>query len=119
MESGEPQPRPANSVGGGLQHERTTLAWERTSIAMMVSGVALAKYVTKDAHPFLSATGVAQIAGGGLLLFWASRNSEMLHNPELPASAVPQVGLTRLIGMTTTLFIGSALVLALILTLTS
>lgn len=104
MDAPDPLPQLPVAARGGLQYERTALAWERTAIAMIVAGVALARYTTTDSHPLLSVTGVAEILGGGLLLLWATRNSDLLHNPDFPASAVPQVGLTRLIGTTTTLF---------------
>ena len=110
MPDQEPFPRPENSIGGGLQHERTALAWERTAVAMMVAGVVLARYATQDTHVFLSVGGLAQTVAGASLLWWAARHHEQLHSLATPASAVPQVGLTRLIGGGAVLFTGFALV---------
>ena len=104
-------PRPANSIDGGLQHERTALAWERTAIAMMVAGLVLARYAAKEHGALLGSVGVLQTAAGATLLLWASRNDELLHNPARPASAVPQVWLTRVVGLVNLVFIAFALVL--------
>lgn len=110
-----PLPRPANSIGGGLQHERTALAWERTAIAMMVAGVVLARYAATSVHYAVGFLGVLQTAGGGLLLGWAGRHDHELHSASTPESAVPQVALTRIIGMATVVFSGTALVLAILI----
>lgn len=116
-DEGPPLPRPENSIGGGLQHERTALAWERTAIAMMVAGVALARVAAKDVHLLVGGIGVAQTAGGGLLFLWAGRHDFQLHNPAAPPSAVPQVFLARIIGVSVVGFTATAFVLALILVL--
>jgi uncharacterized membrane protein YidH (DUF202 family) len=115
MPADAPLPRPVNSIGGGLQHERTSLAWERTAIAMMVAGVILARYGAQSIHYTLGFVGVAQTAAGGVLLAWAGRHDQDLHSPTRPASAVPQVGLTRLIGLVTIVFCASSFTLAVLL----
>ncbi len=115
MSEEAPMRRPVNSIGGGLQHERTSLAWERTAIAMMVAGVILARYAAQSIHYTLGFVGVAQTAAGGLLLAWAGRHDQDLHSPTRPASAVAQVGLTRLIGLVTIVFTRVALTLAVLL----
>ncbi len=107
-----PLPRPENSIGGGLQHERTALAWERTAIAIMVAGIALARYAAVDAHYVLSSAGIAQTASGGILLMWAGRNNDALHSPDTPVEAVPQVAIARVVGLGTVIFTGFALTLA-------
>lgn len=115
MSLDEPMPRPANAIGGGLQHERTALAWERTAISMMVVGVALARHAATEGHAFLGSIGVIQTLVGASLLLWTARNYDMLHNPATSASAVPQVGLTRWIGGATVVFTSVALVISTVL----
>ncbi len=83
----------------GLQHERTALAWERTSIAFMVAGVVFTRVVSTAGHPWWGLIGVMSVAGGGSLLWWAAANDNLLHDPSSPPSAVPQVGLTRVVGV--------------------
>jgi len=107
--------RPPDSIGGGLQHERTALAWERTAIATMVIGVALARFTSSEGPPLLGAFGVATTVGGATLLLWASRNHALLHDPARPASAVPQVELARSVGLATVGVTGLAFVLAVVL----
>lgn len=107
-----PTPRPPDSMPGGLQHERTALAWERTAIAMMVSGVLLARYAAHEIHPVVGLLGIAQTVGGGLLLFWAGAHDRELHDPTEPASAVPKVALTRVVGLSTLAFTAVAMVVA-------
>ncbi len=120
-----PMLRPDNSIGDGLPHERTALAWERTAIAMIVAGIVLARHTTRGGWVPSSAldvafttVGVGQIMGGSLLLLWAVRNDRMLHDPALPASAVPQAGLTRAVGLATAVFTALAVVFAIVTVLT-
>ncbi|MGH1491935.1 MAG: DUF202 domain-containing protein [Acidimicrobiales bacterium] len=104
---------------GGLQFERTTLAWERTAIAMMVAGIVLARTAAASGHYLLGSAGVAQTAAGGALLVWAGFNSYELHSMATPASGVPQVTLTRLIGLVTVMFTAVATALTLLGTVAS
>ncbi len=110
-----PTPRPPNSVGGGLQHERTALAWGRTAIAMMVAGVLLARYASEQLHVIVGLLGVVQVVGGGALLYWAAIHDDELHNPAQPASAVPKVTMTRLVGLSTVGFCALATVVAVVI----
>ena len=107
-------PRPVNSIDGGLQHERTALAWERTAIAMMVAGLALDRYAAKEHGLLLGSVGIVQTAAGAMLLLWASRNDKLLHDPSRPASAIPQVWLTRVVGMGNLIFVGLAFTVVLV-----
>jgi len=113
-----PTPRPPNSVAGGQQHERTALAWERTAIAMMVTGVLIARYAALELHPAAGLLGIAETVGGGLLLYWAGAHDRELHDPTEPASSVPKVALTRVIGLSTVAFCGMATVVASIIAVT-
>lgn len=83
----------------------------------MVAGVALARYAADDAHLVIGAAGIAQTMSGGVLLFWASRNGARLHDPSQPASTVPQVWLTRIVGIVSVTFIGISLLLAVLVAL--
>ncbi len=113
MAEGEPDPGPTGGGAvAGLQHERTALAWERTAIAMMVAGVVLARTAAESLHYTIGFTGVLQTLAGGLLLAWAGRHDEQLHGFTSPASAIPQLALTRLVGGGAVVSTGLALVLA-------
>ena len=114
-DGGEPGARPMNSIGGGLQHERTALAWERTAISMMVAGVVLARFGAKDVHVSVGLFGIAETVAGALLLVWAGRHHDELHSPATPAHSVPQVALTRLIGGLSVIFSAVAPAVAVVL----
>lgn len=100
MADPEPGPFVRRRTGDvvGLQHERTQLAWERTSIAIMVAGVTFTRSLASDGHPLFGLIGVVWVVGGGWLLLWAARNDRLLHDPASPPSAVPQVWLTYVVG---------------------
>ena len=71
---------------------------------MMVAGVALARFAAVDAHLAVTTIGFAQVLAGGILLLWAGRHHDELHNPAFPASAVPKLALARTIGIGTVSF---------------
>ena len=94
---------PTDSAGGpndlpGLQPERTTLAWERTAIAITVAGVVVARQGAVAVHLAAGLIGVAQAVAGGALLAWALRSGHDVDRDGLPRPVRPQVGLTRLVG---------------------
>jgi hypothetical protein len=80
----------------------------------MVAGVALARFGATDGHPLLGVIGGVQTTIGAVVLLWASRNGDVLHNPAFPASAVPQVAVARFVGTATIAFTGTALLLAIV-----
>ena len=84
---------------------------------MMVAGIVFARYAATDGHVLLSAAGLAETAGGGVLLVWAGRHNDLLHDFLAPITSVPQVNLTRAVGLGTVVFTGLALVLAVVLIL--
>lgn len=112
--SDPPFPIRPDQAGGGLQPERTSLAWERTAIAMMVAGTILAREAATSLHFAFGLIGVAQVVSGGLLLAWAGRHHTQLHDPAAPSRSVPQVALARMVGLATMGFSGVALVLGVI-----
>ncbi len=101
----------------GLQHERTALAWERTAIAMMVVGVIAARYLAQSLHVVFAIVGLAQLVVGAGLLIWSGKRYDETRravradeNPAHPTA-------TRLVGLTTIAFTGSAVVLAVVIAL--
>jgi uncharacterized membrane protein YidH (DUF202 family) len=118
MADDAPVPSPADPIGGGLQHERTALAWERTAIAMMVAGVLIARYAALELHPAAGLIGIAETVGGGLLFYWAGTHDRELHDPTEPAGTVPKVQLTRVVGLSTVAFCGLATIVAVIIAVT-
>ncbi len=108
-------PRPAEIFDHGMQHERTALAWERTAISVMVAGVILSRYAASDAHLSFAAAGIAQTLVGAGLLVWAGRHYTELHGPLRSGASVLHPRATKLVGLSTVLFSGVGLALAVFL----
>ncbi len=107
--------RPERSFDPPLPHERTSLSWERTGLATIVAGGALAKYAASDAHYLLGVIGAIWVAIGGFVLFWAEFRYDSLHGP-LRAGANPvHPSMVRFVGIATVLFIAFALFLVVFL----
>lgn len=112
-----PSSRPATVVDPGLQQERTALAWERTAIATMVAGALLGRWAAQDAAPLFGVLGIAQVAFGGALLVWAGTHYEDLHGPLREGIDPTHPAAVRAVGLGTTIGIGAALALALVVVL--
>ncbi|MEM9516644.1 MAG: DUF202 domain-containing protein [Actinomycetota bacterium] len=102
--------RPARVFDRMLQHERTALAWERTAIAVMVTGVLFARQAA-TIHESLGALGVAQVVLGGVVLIWAGKHYDDLHAPLRAGQSPVHPGAARIVGLASIGFIGAALVI--------
>lgn len=106
---------PADGVfDTGLQHERTSLAWERTAVAMMVAGVLLARYAARDAHPAIALAGIAQTVLGAGTLVWAGLHHEARQDLLRSGDDISHPGAVRVVGLATVAFSTVALALALV-----
>lgn len=110
--------RPDESFDRGLQHERTALAWERTSVAIMVSGIILARHAASLGSVVGALAGLLQTALGGVVLVWAGVHYDDLHGPLRTGADVVHPRAARLIGFATVVFIGVALVVVVAGTIT-
>lgn len=61
---------------GGLQQERTALAWERTAFALMGAGLVLARFTALHDQGVLAVAALAVVALGAGLLVWAGSHYE-------------------------------------------
>ena len=95
--------RPERVFDPMLQHERTALAWERTAIAVMVTGVLFARQAT-EIHESLAVLG-------GVVLIWAGWHYDDLHAPLRRGQSPVHPGAARIVGLTTIVFIGAALII--------
>lgn len=96
----------------GLQQERTALAWERTAIASMVSGVLFARYSALELHVAVAAIGILQVVLGAVLLIWAGAHYDDLHGPLRAGESPVHPLAARVVGLASVLFSGAALVVA-------
>ncbi len=108
--------RPELVFDTNLQHERTSLAWERTAFAGLVVG-ALMTRIGASIHVVLGAIGLLQVCASASLLLWSGRHYEGLHGPlrsgEDPANPVA----AKLVGVMTTGATAAATILAVVFVL--
>ncbi len=113
--------RPDEVFDAGLQHERTSLAWERTAISMMVAGLVLSRFAATEGVGLLAVGGMAQVVLGALLLVWSGAHYDDLHGElrsELGDGAdVVHPSATRFVGLATIAGTGTGLVAAIVVTL--
>ena len=102
----------------GLQHERTSLAWERTAISMMVAGLVLSRFAATEAFWLLAAGGMVQVTFGAVLLVWSGVHYEELHGTLRRGADVVHPSATRWIGLATIAGTGAGLVAAITATVT-
>jgi uncharacterized membrane protein YidH (DUF202 family) len=106
--------RPTEVFDTGLQHERTSLAWERTAISMMVAGLVLSRFAATEAFWLLAAGGMAQVTFGALLLVWSGVHYEELHGTLRRGADVGHPSATRWVGIATITGTGAGLVAAIV-----
>lgn len=105
--------RPDESLGQGLQHERTALAWERTAIALMVAGLVLSRAAALEEQWVVAAVGLLLTVFGGTVLIWAGAHYEQLHGPLRRGDDVVHPLAVRLVGLATLVASGLGLAFAL------
>lgn len=96
----------------GLQQERTSLAWERTGLALIVASLLGFRFLQRHGLwlPAVAALPFA-LAGSGIIVR-AQRQYMALHRTMREAGNVADPRFVRLLGIAVTVFCGSALVAA-------
>jgi uncharacterized membrane protein YidH (DUF202 family) len=71
--NGDPSTHRAGQRGAvaGLQHERTTLAWERTAFSLMGVGVVLGRFAAVNDVLLAEVVALPLVVLGAVLLVWA------------------------------------------------
>jgi uncharacterized membrane protein YidH (DUF202 family) len=110
--------RPSRVFDAGLQHERTSLAWERTAISMMVAGLLLSRFAATEGYWLLAAGGMTEVVFGAALLVWSGAHYEDLHGALRQGTDVVHPAAARWVGLTTIAGTGTGLVAAVVVTLT-
>lgn len=98
----------------GLQPERTALAWERTSFAMMVAGLLMGRYPLETYRWLFVPIGIAQIVAGIAVLIWARVHYRGVHGRIENDDPVVHPTAARIIGIGTVTFSAFALLSVLI-----
>lgn len=109
--------RPDAVFDAGLQHERTSLAWERTAISMMAAGLILSRFAAIENMWVLAIGGMLQVVLGAAILVWSGAHYEELHGPLRVGGDVVHPGAVRWVGVATIVGTGGALAAALIATI--
>jgi uncharacterized membrane protein YidH (DUF202 family) len=110
--------RPTEVFDAGLQHERTSLAWERTAISMMVAGLVLSRFAATEEFWLLAAGGMAQVVFGAALLVWSGSHYEELHGVLRSGTDVVHPSAARWVGLATIAGTGAGLVAAVVVAFT-
>lgn len=105
--------RPSEVFDAGLQQERTSLAWERTAISIMVAGLLLSRFAATERFWLLATVGMAQVVLGAGLLVWAASHYEDLHGSLRNGGDILFPVGARVVGTVTVVGTGAALVAAL------
>ncbi len=105
--------RPTAVFDRRLQHERTSLAWERTAFSGMVVGWLMTR-LGASIHPFLGGVGLVQVLASAALLVWSGKHYEDLHGPLRAGESPTHRGAAMIVGIGTTVATGVATVLAIV-----
>ncbi len=104
-----PDTRPDAVFDAGLQHERTSLAWERTAFSMMAAGLVLSRFAAIEGFGALAIGGMLQVVLGAALLVWSGAHYEELHGALRVGGDVVHPRAVRWVGIGTIVATGSAL----------
>lgn len=102
--------RPDEPFDEGLQHERTTLAWERTAFSLIVVAALITRYSIEDGFNIEAALGSLGILVGTITMLWSGYKYDRLHGPlqagESPVhpAAAWIMGVATIIGATLALY---------------
>jgi uncharacterized membrane protein YidH (DUF202 family) len=102
--------RPAEVFDSKMQHERTSLAWERTAIAAIALGLLMTR-AGATVHPGLGLIGIVQVCAGAALLVWSGKHYEELHGTLRAGQTPAHPQIARLVGVWVTVAIGLAIAL--------
>lgn len=99
----------------GLQPERTALAWERTSVSLMVVGALMTRYASSNELALFTIAGLGGVVVGAAVLVWAGFHYDELHQPLRAGDSPVHPFATRLIGLASIIGTGLATVMGIAL----
>lgn len=111
MNEAEP---PRLTAVAGLQHERTTLAWERTAFSLMGIGVILGRFAAVKELWLAEPLAMALVLIGAALLVWAGAFYERRGPAIELGHDVAHPAATRLVGIVVLAACGASLLAGLV-----
>jgi putative membrane protein len=94
-----------------LANERTFLAWTRTSLALVASGVALSQFTDISSTAARFATGLPLVAVGAVTAWWSYRHYRSVEQALRAGAALPRTRLPAVLALTVGLGAAAAVVL--------
>lgn len=107
-------PRPSGVFDPGLQHERTSLAWERTAVSTIVAGVLLARFSAQSGHFLIGIFSLVVVVYGSFVLLWAALHYEELHTTLRAGHTPAHPQMSRFVGIATVSMTAIAIVIVLL-----
>jgi uncharacterized membrane protein YidH (DUF202 family) len=104
--------RPERLFDTRTQHERTSLAWERTAFSGMAVGLLMTR-LGAMIHLGLAALGIVQVALSAALLVWSGKHYEDLHGTLRAGESPTHPTAAKVIGIGAMVATGLATLLAL------
>ncbi len=102
----------------GLQHERNSLAWERTAIAVDGRPVSCwLGYAAQSLHFVVAFIGLAEVIAGASILLWSGQHYENLHGRLRAGESPVHPTAARIVGIGSIVFTGLATALAVLIVL--
>jgi uncharacterized membrane protein YidH (DUF202 family) len=103
--------RPERLFDSRTQHERTSLAWERTAFSGMAVGLLITR-LGATVHVGFAAVGIVQVVLSAGLLVWSGKHYEDLHGTLRAGASPTHPAAAMVVGLTATAATGIATVLA-------
>jgi uncharacterized membrane protein YidH (DUF202 family) len=103
----------------GLHDERTTLAWERTAVATMATGLLIARFAAQSLHWAFGLAGLVAVAIGSGILVWAGQRYDELQGHIARGESPAHPTATRLVGLLAVALTGAATILAIAIIIAS
>ena len=94
----------------GFQQERTALAWERTAVAMILCGLLLIRFGTRESQLLLGVIGTAECLGGAAVLAWAGAHHANVDRLVRAGEPLVHAPLARAVGLGTIAFCAATFV---------
>lgn len=101
----------------GFQHERTSLAWERTAFTLLINGALLGRYGANDGMWVFAAIGIAIAMIGAGIVIWTGYNYQTFHEVLESGHSPVHPRATSWLGFVTTLTASAALVQGIVIAL--